>query len=75
LDAVIERWFKELTGKPAAPPPVHQRRRTHRGHHHLGRALEHRPEPFIWKATTEDIIAKVQRGREALHQITSTTDH
>jgi hypothetical protein len=41
----------------------------------LGRALEHRPEPFIWKATTEDIIAKIQRGREALHQIKSTTDH
>jgi hypothetical protein len=32
-------------------------------------------KPFIWKATTEDIIAKVQRGREALHQIKSATDH
>jgi hypothetical protein len=32
-------------------------------------------KPFIWKATTEDIIAEVQRGREALHQIRSATDH
>jgi hypothetical protein len=41
----------------------------------LHRPLEHRPETFIWKATAEDIIAKVQRGRETLHQIKSTTDH
>jgi len=33
------------------------------------------PTPFIWKATAEDIITKVQRGRETLHQIKSTTDH
>ena len=33
------------------------------------------PKPFIWKATAEDIIAKVQRGRETLHQIKSQTDH
>jgi len=39
---------------------------------------EHRntdPKPFIWKATAEDIIAKVERGRNTLHQIKSTTDH
>ena len=34
------------------------------------------PKPFIWKATTEDIVEKVQRGRAALtRQIKSTTDH
>ena len=33
------------------------------------------PKPFIWKATAEDIIAKIQRGRDALHQIKSQTDH
>jgi len=31
--------------------------------------------PFIRKATSADIIAKVQRGRDALNQIKSTTDH
>nr|MDQ3641505.1 IS630 family transposase [Actinomycetota bacterium] len=34
------------------------------------------PKPFIWKATAEDIIAKVQRGRAALTRQTNTkTDH
>ena len=33
------------------------------------------PKPFIWKATAEDIITKVQRGRATLHQIKTQTDH
>jgi hypothetical protein len=33
------------------------------------------PTPFIWRATADEIITKVQRGRDALHQIKSTTDH
>jgi hypothetical protein len=33
------------------------------------------PKPFIWKATAEDIIAKVQRGRDTLHQIKTQTHH
>ena len=72
---LIERWFKELTDK-----------RLRRGRFtsvtELTDAItvwaEHwntDPKPFIWKATAEDIIAKAQRGREALHQIKSTTDH
>ncbi len=72
---LVERWFKELTDK-----------RLRRGRFtsvaDLTDAIttwaEHwndDPKPFIWKATAEEIIAKVQRGREALHQIKSTTDH
>jgi len=33
------------------------------------------PKPIIWRATATEIIAKVERGRVALHQIKSTTDH
>jgi hypothetical protein len=33
------------------------------------------PKPFIWKATAEDIIAKVVRGRATLNHIKSQTDH
>ena len=33
------------------------------------------PKPSIWKATAADIIAKVQRGRDALNQIKSTTEY
>lgn len=72
---LIERWFKELTDK-----------RLRRGRFtsvaDLTEAIttwaEHwntDPKPFVWKATAEEIVAKVQRGRDALHQIKSTTDH
>lgn len=72
---LIERWFKELTDK-----------RLRRGRFtsvtELTEAItvwathwNDDPKPFIWKATAEDIIAKVQRGRDTLHQIKSTTDH
>jgi hypothetical protein len=33
------------------------------------------PKPFVWKATAQEIIAKVQRGRTTLHQIKTQTDH
>ena len=39
---LIERWFKELTDRRLRD--IHQRDRTRSRHHHLGRALEHRPE-------------------------------
>jgi transposase len=72
---LIERWFKELTDK-----------RLRRGRFinvtELTEAITTwaeqwniNPKPFIWKATAEDIITKVRRGRDALHQIKSGTDH
>jgi transposase len=72
---LIERWFKELTDK-----------RLRRGRFtsvaDLTEAItswaQHwnaDPKPFIWKATAESIIEKVQRGRATLSQIKSTTDH
>ena len=34
------------------------------------------PKPFVWKASAEDIIEKVQPDRTTLtRQINSTTDH
>ena len=41
---LIERWFKELTDRRLRRGDLHQRRRPQRGHHHLGRTLEHRPQ-------------------------------
>lgn len=73
---LIERWFKELTD-----------RRLRRGVFTSVAELEEAillwarhwnddPKPFVWKATADDIIEKVQRGRAALtRQINSTTDH
>jgi transposase len=72
---LIERWFKELTD-----------RRLRRGAftsvaeltQEITRWADHwndNPKPFIWKATADDIITKVQRGRVTLHQINTQTDH
>jgi transposase len=72
---LVERWFKELTDKRL-------RRGVFTSVDDLAQAIttwaEHwndDPKPFIWKATAEDIIAKVQRGRTTLHQIKTQTDH
>jgi transposase len=72
---LIERWFKELTDRRL-------RRGVFTSVSDLSEAIttwaEHwntDPKPFIWKATAEDIIAKVRRGRATLHQIKMQTDH
>jgi transposase len=72
---LIERWFKELTDKRL-------RRGAFTSVADLITAIttwaEHwntNPTPFVWKATAEDIITKVRRGRQTLNQINSQTDH
>jgi transposase len=72
---LVERWFKELTDKRL-------RRGVFTSVADLTEAIttwaEHwntDPKPFIWKATAEDIITKVRRGRETLNRINSQTDH
>ena len=72
---LVERWFKELTDKRL-------RRGVFTSVAELTEAIttwaEHwntDPKPFIWKATAEDIITKVRRGRETLNRINSQTYH
>lgn len=72
---LIERWFKELTDKRL-------RRGAFTSVADLTTAIttwaEHwnkDPKPFVWKANANDIITKVRRGRAALNQINSQTDH
>ena len=67
---LVERWFRELTGKAL-----------HRGVFHsvpdliiaieayLG-AHDDDPKPFVWTAIAEDILAKAARGRVALQAVT-----
>ena len=72
---LIERWFKELTdkrlrrGRFTSVADLTDAITTWAAH------WNDDPKPFIWKATTDQIIAKVQRGRDTLHQIKSATDH
>jgi len=72
---LIERWFKDLTDRRL-------RRGTFTSVGDLTQAIttwaEHwneDPKPLIWKATAQDIITKVQRGRATLHQTNTQTDH
>jgi transposase len=72
---LIERWFKELTERRL-------RRGVFTSVADLTEAIttwaEHwnqNPKPFIWKATAEQIIQKVSRGRATLHQVKSAADH
>jgi transposase len=72
---LVERWFKELTDKRL-------RRGIFTSVADLTDAIttwaEHwneNPKPFVWKATAEDIIAKVRRGRDTLHQVKKQTEH
>ena len=72
---LVERWFKELTDKRLrrGRSPASTNSPTA-----ITTWAEHwndDPKPFVWKATADEIIAKVQRGRETLHQIKSPTDH
>jgi transposase len=72
---LIERWFKELTDRRL-------RRGVFTSVAELSAAIttwadhwNQNPKPFIWKATADDIITKVKRGRATLHQIKTQTDH
>ena len=72
---LVERWFLELTSKRLA-------RGRFTSVAELTEAItiwaEHwnvDPQPFIWKATADDIIAKVKRGRATLNQVISQADH
>ncbi len=72
---LVERWFAELTERRL-------RRGVFTSVANLTEAIEQwtehwndDPKPFVWKKPAEEIIAKVRRGRAALHQINSATRH
>jgi len=68
---LVERWFRNLTGKAI-------RRGVFKSVPDLIAAIEayleannNDPKPFVWTATAEQILEKVRRGRVTLNQITS----
>jgi hypothetical protein len=65
----VERWFRELTEKAI-------RRGSFVSVPDLNRAIEaflqawnQNPKPFIWSATVEEIIKKIDRARVKMEQI------
>jgi transposase len=72
---LVERWFLELTNRRL-------RRGTFTSVPALIAAIEtwvehwnREPKPFVWHKPAQEIIEKVRRGRAALHQVNSATDH
>jgi transposase len=72
---LVERFFAELTNKRL-------RRGVFTSVPVLIEAIEswvaswnEHPKPFVWHKAAEEIIAKVRRGRTALAQVKSATDH
>jgi hypothetical protein len=66
---LVERWFRNLTGKAI-------RRGISRSVPDLIAAIEDYlaasnddPRPFVWTATAEEILEKVRRGRVTLERI------
>jgi DDE superfamily endonuclease len=66
---LVERWFRELTEKAI-------RRRSFGSVPDLNQAIEaflqawnQNPKPFIWSATVEEIIKKIDRARVKMEQI------
>lgn len=72
---LIERWFKELTDKRLRCGAFTSVADLIDAITIWAKHWNSDPKPFIWKASAEDIIAKVQRGRAALHQTKTQTDH
>ena len=73
---LIERWFKELTDRMLRRGVFTSVPELQAAIHDWAAHWNTDPKPFIWKATADEIIEKVQRGRAALTRtINSTTDH
>ena len=66
---LVERWFRELTEKAirrgsfVSVPDLKQAIEA------FMQAWNKNPKPFIWSATVEDIIKKIDRARVKMEQI------
>jgi len=68
---LVERWFREITDKAirrgvfTSVPDLIAAIESYLNAHNTN------PKPFVWTATAEDILAKVERGRVTLQQAAS----
>ena len=68
---MIERWFGKLTDKAIRRGVFHSVPDLITAIEAYLEASNDNPQPFIWTATAEQILAKVRRGRVALDAITT----
>ena len=68
---LVERWFGEITAKMIRRGVFHSVEDLIAAIEEFLRVHNHDPEPFVWTATAESILAKVRRGRVTLTQVTT----
>ena len=68
---LVERWFGKLTDKALRRGVFHSVPDLITAIEAYLAANNENPEPFLWTATADSILAKVRRGRVALQQITT----
>jgi len=65
----VERWFREITDKAIRRSVFHSVNELITAIDDYLKANNDSPQPFIWTATAEQILAKVARGRVTLQQV------
>ena len=66
---LVERWFREITDKAIRRGVFHSVNELITAIEEYLKANNDNPKPFVWTATTEQILAKVARGRVALQKV------
>jgi transposase len=66
---LVERWFRDLTDKAIRRGVFHSVNDLITAIEDYLKVNNDSPKPFVWTATTEQILAKVTRGRVALQQV------
>jgi len=68
---LVERWFRELTGKALRRGVFHSVPDLIASIEEYMKVHNNEPKPLVWTATAESILTKVRRGRVALDQAVS----
>ncbi len=68
---LVERWFSKLTDKAIRRGVFHSVPELINAIETYLQANNNNPEPFLWTATADEILAKVRRGRVTLETITT----
>jgi len=66
---MIERWFGKLTDKAIRRGVFHSVPDLTAAIEAYLAASNDNPQPFVWTATADQILAKVRRGRVTLNQL------
>jgi transposase len=65
---LVERWFRDLTGKALRRGVFHSVPDLIASIEEYMKVHNNEPKPLVWTATAESILTKVRRGRVALDQ-------